>query len=148
MLTALVAVLGTLAGSTLTGVLAHLTQRAQRVAADAASRRTDTLAAVTALVTALDAHRRAMWVREDLRLRGEDWSEARAESHATRAAISGPLLRVQLLLPPLAPAAVAAARATYALRDVDTADDLRLARSVAITSAEDLISTAGVTLTA
>ncbi|EST17869.1 hypothetical protein [Streptomyces niveus] len=45
MLTAIVAVLGTLAGSLLTGVLQHAAQRSQRRAEEATARRTDGLAA-------------------------------------------------------------------------------------------------------
>ncbi|MGW2916517.1 esterase-like activity of phytase family protein [Streptomyces angustmyceticus] len=33
-------------------------------------------------------HRRAVWLREEARLAGGDWREARAASHATRAAIN------------------------------------------------------------
>lgn len=116
MLLTVVAVLGTLAGSLITGILQHYSQRAIRRAAAEATRRKEALAAVGALVAALADHRRAMWVREELRLRGEDWTEARAESHRTRAAVSVPLLQVQFLLPEIAPQAQVALRATYALR--------------------------------
>lgn len=142
MLTAIVAVLGTLAGSVLTGALGHLSQRAQRAADAAADRRTQGLAAVTELATALADHRRAMWVREDLRLRGEDWTAARTESHATRSAITAPLLRVSILLPAVAPAAQAAARATYAMRDCHNQTNLQVAREHAITTADDLVEAA------
>ncbi|MFE7620176.1 protein kilB [Streptomyces sp. NPDC057496] len=147
MLIAIIAVVGTLAGSVLTGVLAHLTQRAQRSAADASARRAECLIAVTDLVAALDAHRRAMWVRENLRLRGEDWADARAESYATRAALSGPLLRVRLLLPALAPAAVAASQAASALRGAENEATLRAAREHAITAVDDLVTATAATLT-
>lgn len=43
---------------------------------------------MTDLVAALADHRRAMWLREEARLAGGDWREARAASHATRAAIT------------------------------------------------------------
>jgi hypothetical protein len=64
-----------------------------------------------------------MWLREDLRLRGKDWAEARTESHRTRSALTVPLLRMQLLMPDVAFAAQAAAQATY---DVRGADDQNL----------------------
>ncbi|MEU1122006.1 protein kilB [Streptomyces sp. NPDC005899] len=148
MLTAVLAVLGTLAGSLLTGTLQHLSQRAQRATAEAAARRTQGLAAVTDLATALADHRRTMWIREDLRLRGEDWTDARAASHLTRSAITGPLLRVRILLPALAPTAQAAAAAVYAMRDADHDTALHTAREHAIRTADDLIAAAGTTLTA
>ncbi|MEU9396906.1 hypothetical protein AB0D86_43815 [Streptomyces sp. NPDC048324] len=81
MFTAIVAVLGTLAGSLLTGALQHYSQRAARQAEAAEDRRNEGLAAVAHLAAALADHRRAVWVREDLRLRQEDWTDARAESH-------------------------------------------------------------------
>jgi len=148
MFAAIVAVLGTLAGAVLTGTLAHLSQRAQRTADADTARRTEGLAAVTDLVTALTDHRRAMWVREDLRLRGEDWTQARTESHATRSAITAPLLRVQLLLPALVPAAQAAARATYGLRGADGHTLLAGARERAIAKTDALVDAAGATLAA
>lgn len=144
MLTALIAVLGTLAGAT----IAHLSQRAQRRAADNRAQRTEALAAVAALATALADHRRAMWVREDLRLRGQDWDEARAASHATRSALTAPLLRVQLLLPAAAPAARNATRATYELRGAEEDTTLRTAREYAITAADDFVAAAGNALAA
>ncbi|MFJ8982909.1 protein kilB [Streptomyces sp. NPDC102282] len=148
MLTAIVAVLGTLAGALLTGTLQHISQRAQRTEAAAAARRAQGLAAVTELATALANHRRAMWIREDLRLRGQDWSEARAESHATRSAITAPLLHVSMLLPSLAPAAQAAVDAAYGLRGRDGATPLAAARERAIKEADAFVAAAGVALAA
>lgn len=142
MLATVIAVLGTLAGVVLTGTLSHLSQRAQRKADTDTARRTEGLAAVTDLVTALADHRRAMWVREDLRLHGQDWTTARTESHTTRSAITAPLLRVQLLLPDLAPAAQTAARATYALRGGCEAGETELAarRDQAIAKTDELVT--------
>lgn len=140
----LIAVLGTLAG---VGITSGYQARAARTARQEA-RRTEGLAAVTALVGALADHRRAMWVREDLRLRGEDWAAARTESHATRSAITAPLLRVQLLLPALVPAAQAAARATYGLRGADGHTLLAGARERAIAKTDALVDAAGATLAA
>lgn len=51
------------------------------------------------LSVALADHRRAMLVREEIRLAGGNWDAARAESHLTRSAVTAPLLRVRLLLP-------------------------------------------------
>ncbi|MFE7111773.1 protein kilB [Streptomyces sp. NPDC057575] len=138
MITAIVAVLGTLAGS----AIAHLSQRSQLRIADGRARRSERLAAVEALATALADHRRAMWVREDLRLRGEDWAAARAESHNTRSAITAPLLRAQLLLPDVATTAQDAARAAYELRNADDEIALAQSREHAIQQADRFVTTA------
>ncbi|MDT0432898.1 protein kilB [Streptomyces salyersiae] len=135
----LIAVLGTLAG---VGITSGYQARAARTARQEA-RDTEGLAAVTALVEALALHRRAMWVRENLRLQGEDWAEARTESHSTRAAITAPLLRVQLLLPAVAPAAQDAARAVYALRGVTGHGSLVVARTAALTASDALVTAVG-----
>ncbi|MFE7712471.1 protein kilB [Streptomyces sp. NPDC057486] len=148
MLTAVVAVLGTLAGSLLTGILQHFSQRAQRSAAEATARRADGMLAVTDLAAALADHRRAMWLREDLRLMGEDWTQERTASHITRSAITGPLMRVRILLPALTPAAHSAVAAVYALRNAESDTALRAAREHAIRTADDLITAAGTALTA
>lgn len=118
MLTAVIAVLGTLAGSFITGALQLFAQRAQRAAEELSARRSEGLEAVAGLSAALADHRRAMVVREEIRLSGGDWSAARAESHATRSAVTGPLLRVRLLLPELAHAAQHAVQAAYDMRAV------------------------------
>lgn len=135
----LIAVLGTLAG---VGITSGYQARAARTARTD-TRRAEGLAAVTALVEALADHRRAMWLREDLRLSGQDWTEARTESHATRSAITAPLLRVQLLMPELADAAREAAAATYALRDAENRDMLRYHREAAILTTDALVAAAG-----
>ncbi|TGG79174.1 protein kilB [Streptomyces albus] len=135
----LIAVLGTLAAVAITS---GYQARAARTARQE-TRRAEGLAAVEALVAALADHRRAMWFREDLRLRGEDWSAARTESHATRSAITGPLLRVQLLLPAAAGAAQDAAAAVYALRNADGHPTLNAARTDALTASDDLVAAVG-----
>ncbi|MER8237448.1 protein kilB [Streptomyces sp. NPDC094049] len=143
MLATVLAIAGTLLGAIVTGWLQHISQRSNRRATDAAALRAEGLAALTDLVTALADHRRAMWVREDLRLRGEDWTEARTESHRTRSAITTPLLRVQLLLPALAPSARKATQTTYTLRGVAALDVLDVARANAITATDELVTAAG-----
>ncbi|WP_217207721.1 protein kilB [Streptomyces sp. AC550_RSS872] len=143
MLTALIAVLGTLSGSLLTGVIQHASQRAARRADEAERALSEGLTAVAELAAALADHRRAMWVREDLRLRGEDWAEARAESHRTRSAITVPLLRVQLLMPSVAAAARAAVDATYAMRRPSHESELAGCRDIAIQATDALVTAAG-----
>lgn len=145
MLDSVVAVVGTLLGS----VAAYVFQ--QRAAREAArenradERRRDTVTALTQLAGALADHRRAMWVREDLRLSGTDqagYQAARAASHATRSALTAPLVTVGVLAPHLAAAANRAAAATYALRGAVSTDALATARQQAVAAAEQLVSEA------
>lgn len=142
MLTTLIAVLGTLAGT----AIAHLSQRAHRRATDARTQRAEAVTAIADLATALADHRRTMWLREDLRLTGHDWAAARAESHTTRSAITAPLLRVQILLPAAADPARQAAQAVYDLRDAADGDALTTARENAIRKADDFVTAAGAAL--
>ncbi|WP_424217787.1 protein kilB (plasmid) [Streptomyces sp. BI20] len=142
MLATLLAIAGTLAGAALSGAVAHVSQRAQRRAAQLDAARTDGVTAITTLIAALADHRRAMVVREDLRLAGADWADARAASHATRSAISAPLREVSLLLPTLTVAAHDAARATYALREATDTGALQDARLRAARAAENLSTAA------
>lgn len=144
MLTTLIAVLGTIVGVAITSVYQHRAARTNRQD----TRRAEGLAALESLTAALAEHRRAMWVREDLRLRGQDWSAARAESHTTRAAITAPLTRVQLLLPAAAGHAEAAVQAVYDLRDAEDHAALAAARDNAIRKANELIPAAGTALAA
>lgn len=142
----LIAVLGTLAAGALTTVLQH---RAARSTADTAhhrqaavEHRRDVLTAVRELVTALDAHRRAMWVREVARLSSapaDEYAALRSESHATRTAISAPLVTVRILAPEVTDQAMAAAQATYALRDSPDRAALDTRRADALTAVEALI---------
>ncbi|MFJ1789680.1 hypothetical protein ACIOML_35905 [Streptomyces anulatus] len=88
-----------------------------------------------------------MAVREEIRLDGGDWSVARTESHATRAAVTGPLLRVRLLLPELDGAAPHAVQTAYGMRAVDGPAALQEARERALQAADDLVAAAGAALT-
>lgn len=98
------------------------------------------------LSAALADHRRAMVVREEIRLAGGDWSAARTESHATRSAVTAPLLRVRLLLPELADVAQHAVQAAYDMRAVDSTTAVQEARERAIATADDLVAAAGAAL--
>ncbi|MFE6689729.1 protein kilB [Streptomyces sp. NPDC057743] len=145
MWSSIIAVAGTLLGSVTAYALQQRAARTERAEARAESSRRDRLAAVTALVSALADHRRAMWVREDLRLSGAEqdaYTAARAESHATRSAVTAPLTEVTILAPDLARTAHAAARATYALRGAEDADTLAALREAAITAADQLVAAA------
>lgn len=146
MLAVSIAVMGTLAGSFLTGALQHHAQRAQRVAAELSARRSAGLDAVADLSVPLADHRRAMLVREEIRLAGGDWSTARSESHLTRSAVTAPLLRVRLLLPEVAVAAQLAVQAAYEVRAADSPAALQEARERAIRAADGLVAAAGTAL--
>ncbi|WP_050781518.1 hypothetical protein, partial [Streptomyces sp. SPB78] len=127
MITTILAIAGTLLGALLTGLLSQ--RQADRTADRAADqvRHTAAVDAAAALAEAIDAHRAAMYVREEAHLSGEDWDHLRDASHATRAAITAPLLRVKLLLPEIAETAERATTSTYALRDAADLDDLERA---------------------
>ena len=86
-----------------------------------------------------------MWTREHLRLTGADQATqtaARTLTHTTRAAITEPLTTVCILIPALAGAARAAARACYALRNAPDEDALAELRESALTAADRLIDDA------
>ncbi|MEU8764969.1 protein kilB [Streptomyces hydrogenans] len=139
MLATVIAVLGTLLGAVVAGVIQHRTARAGRDAVRTDQRTARELDAVTALASAVAAHRRAMAVREDLRLTGDApdaYAAARAESHATRSAIEAPRVLVSILVPALAPAADEAAKASYALRGARDLDTLAARREAAIAAAD------------
>lgn len=134
MLATVLAVIGTLLGSIVTGTFQHLTAgRAERVAERAQLRR-DRLDAVTALAAAGSDHRRALWMRGEARLRGADEAEReelRARSHITRSALTRPLVSLRLLVPDPAvhTAAQAMVVATYDMVDAATSrEDLTAAQ--------------------
>ncbi|MEU6664275.1 protein kilB [Streptomyces sp. NPDC046821] len=143
MIGTIIAILGTLAGAALSALLQGRQARTALTGAEAVARRQAAVDAVADLVAAVAAHRAAMWHRESLRLEGEDWSEARAASQTTRAAISAPAVRVAVLAPALRTAADAAARASYALRDAETTEDLAAARAASLAAQEQLVTEAG-----
>ncbi|MFD6434285.1 protein kilB [Streptomyces venezuelae] len=131
----MIAVAGTLLGS----ITAYFLQ--QR-GSDRAALRRDRLTAVSALTVALADHRRAMWVREELRLSGADatiYDAARRESHTTRSAITAPLATLSILAPGLAGVAQDAVDAAYGLRGAESPQALNAAREVAIAACERLV---------
>ncbi|WP_055567292.1 hypothetical protein [Streptomyces atriruber] len=136
-----IAVSGTLLGS----ITAYFLQ--QR-GSDRAALRRDRLMAVCALTVALADHRRAMWVREDLRLTGVDdivYEAARGESHVTRSAITAPLTTLCILAPVLAGVAQDAVDAAYGLRGAGSPQALNTARQRAIDACERLVREASKT---
>ncbi|MFF2025503.1 protein kilB [Streptomyces sp. NPDC058171] len=148
MIIALFAVAGTLLGAVTTALLQQRGARAERRAAHADLDRRERIAAVAALVAALADHRRAMWMRESLRLSGApavEYDAARADSHGTRSAISAPLVTVEILAPALATAAGTAAAAVYALRGAVDRHELDRLRAAAIAATSDLVRAAACT---
>ncbi|MFJ9260488.1 protein kilB [Streptomyces bacillaris] len=140
-----IAVLGTLLGSVTAYLLQQRTARTDRAEARGHEDRRERIAAVTALVAALADHRRAMWVREDLRLSGAtdaDYQAARTASHNTRSALTAPLTTLAILAPDLAGVAQDAAGATYALRNAENRELLDFYRRAAIEAADDLVRAA------
>ncbi|RPK78874.1 hypothetical protein EES45_16560 [Streptomyces sp. ADI97-07] len=140
-----IAVLGTLLGSTTAYLLQQRTVRADRAEARRYEERRDRIAAVTALTVALADHRRSMWVREDLRMSGAadaDYQSARTASHGTRSALTAPLTVLTILAPGLAGLAKEAADATYNLRGVASRELLDTRRRDAIEAADRLVQAA------
>ncbi|MFI5616720.1 protein kilB [Streptomyces sp. NPDC051567] len=137
----LIAVAGTLLGSVTGVLLQQRTIRTDRAEARSDEARAARLAAVAALASALADHRRAMWLREDLRLTGATgaYEAARAESHTTRSALTAPLATLALLAPDLTEPARTAATACYALRGATDRQALTALRSTAIDAADDLV---------
>ncbi|MGW7031072.1 protein kilB [Streptomyces xanthophaeus] len=132
-----IAVLGTLAGSAVTALLQRRALRLQASIAREDKARDNHLAAVTAFAAVLADHRRAMWLREHLRLTAAphtQTAEARTASHATRSALTAPHLTVALLLPELQAPATRAVEATYALRNAAHLDQLTALRGEALTA--------------
>lgn len=141
-----IAVAGTLLGSLLgSGVQARIARVARREERTA-GRRADAMTAVTALVSALADHRRAMFVLEDLRLSTatpEATEAARTTSHGTRSAITTPLVTVRMLTPALANAAEAATSAAYAMRLAPDHAELETRRAAALAASNQLVDAAG-----
>ncbi|WP_130800218.1 hypothetical protein [Streptomyces otsuchiensis] len=139
MVQTLIAVTGTLAAAILTQLVAARTARR-------ATLRADQLAAVTGLASALADHRRTMWCLMDARLAGrpdDEIAQRTADTHTTRAAITGPAMQVRVLLPAAVAAAAQAAIAdTYEIRDALDAADLAARREAALAAAERCSDTA------
>ncbi|MFE2529459.1 hypothetical protein ACFXEL_35130 [Streptomyces sp. NPDC059382] len=126
-LTAVIAVLGTLAGSAVSGRYQRRAAEHTERAALAQTLRRDRLSAVTELAAAISDHRTAMWLRADAKLQGaapDRLNDLRSRSHQTRSAVTRPLVALRVLVtdPAVRQAADAMVSATHALRgaDIDT----------------------------
>ena len=154
--TSVIAVAGTLSGGLIASYSARLQQRAVRTE----TRRAEALGAVSALAKAVADHRAAMWEREDTRLRhalreglapgsaagdvDEAVHVADQASRATRSAVTGPWVQVRVLLPGLAAAADRAVRASFAMHDAPSRDDLDQLRQAAKAAEERFVAAAAV----
>ncbi|MFF8995744.1 protein kilB [Streptomyces sp. NPDC014983] len=138
---AVVAVVGTVLGAGVVGVQQYYAARSQR----RQTLRDRALTALSELSTALADHRRAMWVREDLRLSGAapaDVAAAREASHLTRSAITAPQIALTVLLPQLRLNVNNAVRATYDMRGAGSTEVLASRRESAISAADSLAASA------
>ena len=145
----IIAVVGTLTGAVVAGLLQQRAARAERLEGRAAARSSEGLTAVTTLVAALADHRRAMYLREELRLTGaapEQVAAARAASHETRAVVSAPHAAVAVLLPALADLTETTVQQTYSLRNAASLAALNTARQNAADSADRLLRAARIHL--
>ncbi|MEU2578745.1 pRL2-23 [Streptomyces anulatus] len=148
---AIIAVVGTLAGVLITGLIQARIATAARTAARADDHRREAIAAVTELAVALSDHRTAMYKVGQARFVGTDdarLQELRDASHATRSAITAPAVRVQLLAPGLHDAAVTATLATYAMRHPATEVALDDSRRHALATHDELVYSASRALAA
>ncbi|MFI5987390.1 protein kilB [Streptomyces sp. NPDC051555] len=108
------------------------------------------LAALADLAAALADHRRAMWLREDLRLSGapaEQVAAARSASHVTRSAVTAPQVSVAVLMPGLRDRADAAVRAAYALRGAPSLPEVNQLRDAAVDAVDAMVGAAARLLT-
>lgn len=142
------AVLGTLLGAIVSGAFQHRAASRTEKAARAAQLRRDQLEAVTALAVAISDHRSAMWVRGDAVLKGDPVDRVRdlqTRSHATRSAVTRPLvaLRIHITDPAVRSAADDMVTATFAMRDAyDSAEALTAARRAALTAHDRFVDVA------
>ncbi len=123
--TTLIAAAAALGGTLLGHLMQQRAFRAQQQAQNAQARRAEILATVTALVGALDDHRRAHIVRaRALALNPRDPQQVDRDHspavHETRSAVTSPRLTLRMICPALTPAAEAAVAATFALRGAPT----------------------------
>jgi hypothetical protein len=148
MIATALAVLGTLLGAVVSGAFQHRAAGRTEKVARAAQLRRDQLEAVTALAVAISDHRSAMWVRGDAVLKSDPADRVRdlqTRSHATRSAVTRPLvaLRIHITDPAVRSAADDMVTATFAMRDAyDSAEALTAARRAALTAHDRFVDVA------
>ncbi|MFB7763541.1 hypothetical protein [Streptomyces xiamenensis] len=127
-----IAVVGTLLGSIVSGVLQRRIAQDGLAASERAALRRDQIAAVAALAAASADHRRTSWHRRWLQAGGADEPTliaAVAAVHATRSAMAEPVARVRLLIssPAVRQAVEDLVEITFSLHDCDDFNAARLA---------------------
>ncbi|MYS43700.1 hypothetical protein GTY23_21205 [Streptomyces sp. SID5998] len=135
LVTAALAIVGTLLGSIVSGRFQErAAERSVRVSHGETIRR-DRLEAVTALACAASDHRRTMWMRGDAILKGADAEliqSLRRESHQTRSQVTRPLVAMRVLI-----------TLTYAIRDsFGSTEELTAAREAAMVAHDQFVDTA------
>ncbi|MGA4953790.1 hypothetical protein [Streptomyces lydicamycinicus] len=148
LVTATIAVVGTLLGSFVSGRFQErAAERSVRVSHGETMRR-DRLEAVTALACPASDHRRTMWMRGDAVLKGADAElvqSLRRESHQTRSQVTRPLVAMRVLItdPAVRAAADHMITLTYALRDAyGTTEQLSAAREAAMVAHDQFVDVA------
>ncbi|WP_043231756.1 hypothetical protein [Streptomyces sp. NRRL F-5193] len=148
MLATVLAIIGTLLGAAVSGLFQHAAAGRTEKTARREQHRAAQLEAITALAVAISDHRTAMWVRGDARLKGdteERVRELQTRSHATRSAVTRPLvaLRLHVTDPAVREAANAMVSSTYAMRDAYTSTDtLTEARAAALEAHDRFVDVA------
>lgn len=143
----IIAVVGTLLGATVAGIIQHRADRTARTAQTEDARRERVVTAITDLATAVSNHRRAMWALRDAQLTGQSEERVRAlldESHRTRADITGPAVQVRLLArsSDIRAAAHEAVQSTYRMRDAADLDVLETQRATALDAHDQFVEIA------
>lgn len=141
-LTALIAVVGTLAGGGLNGYTVFRTARAQRLETHKRELEKEVRKAVVELVAALDRHRGVMWEAEKRRLAGITNEVDTSETRASRAEVSAPATDLCLIADDLAQAVREAESCTYAMRESPTRKELDNRREMARAATRRLVDLA------
>ncbi|MFI6055232.1 hypothetical protein ACIBCO_34735 [Streptomyces violascens] len=147
MLATIVAVVGTLLGSIVTGVFQHLASGRTERAAAAQQLRRDQLDAITHLAAAGADYRRIMRKRGQARLNQASRArqeELRHESHVIRSALTQPMTALKVLIPDprIHAAARAMVQAAYSIRDTADTDALNTAQEAARLAHDDFVNAA------
>ncbi|MFJ8043519.1 protein kilB [Kitasatospora sp. NPDC096147] len=149
--TSAAAIIGALSGALLTAWLNGRASRSADTAAASNAHRTEVLAAVAELTSALADHRRAQTVRARVRSghgAGRSSAPAATEEHTTavhrtRSAVTSPSTTLRIICPELAGAAERAIGATYAIREARSLAEVERMRMRSKVVCDDLVAEAG-----
>lgn len=147
LVTAVIAVVGTLLGSIVTGRLQERVTSRTETESRRRELRKEHLDAIKELAAAVSAHRSMMWRRGDAKFKGnlDQYEELRTRSHETRAAVTAPLVALRILITDSTVRAAAdrMVDATFGMRHQDTsAELLNDARVAALTAHDQFVDTA------